>query len=748
MISKILTDAEGRILFEDGAGVLQNPASLTKLMTLYLVFRDLPFDRMVTVPASAVVRRRPNRVPQSNMGLLAEQKVSVMDLVLGMIVPSANDAAATIAAALDTQDFPELLNVEAAELGLKNTRFATASGLGQGETTARDMVFLSRRLWADFPQYRTLFSIGSFSFNGRRFRTTNDLLFKIKGMAGLKTGTTKELRRNLAAVVAQGDKTFFSVVLNCPDKKTRDQHTSDMMNRALGGFYEQPPVSPRAMKPAPIESSINQGDRKMGLLAYPMIWTINSLADFLGAPKIGTLAGSMPVTRILTSAQHSTTGDIYVPTSIEAGRRNGMARLAIKNGAVGVMTSDPDLKGDFPIILVSNMSKALRELAHHAREQFTGQIIGITGSVGKTTTKDMLSLCLGFCGSTHYTAANLNSGNANLATVASLPAVADYSVMEISLMGLGAVRRKSAVAQPNVSLITSIGVSHGEHHGKKGIEAVLVGKTEMFSNTVKGGTAVLPSGDKMFAAMVQRAKDSERIKRVISCGTEPDDTVRLVASTLHPTYSEVSIEVEGKLHDYLIAQPGEHFVMNSLLVAGGLLALGANLDALGGLSAYTPTERRVERFRVDLPKGGVIELVDDAYNAAPDSVRALLKLCKQRSSAKRRVLILGDMLELGPDEIKMHLDLAPDIEESHIDLLITVGPNSEKIASKLKNLQTCSYPDAKSAAKEIESLIVDRDLVLVKGSNGMDLIRVVNALRGPKGTVSRQGMDWSIETEV
>jgi len=228
-LARLVTDEEGQVLLAEAADVPLNPASLTKLMVLYLVFRDLDMARMAEVPEAAVVRRRPGRVPQSNMGLKAGQRVSVSDLVLGMIVPSANDAAVTVAHLFGAEGFVERLNAEAAALGLRETRFASPSGLGNGTTTARDMAMLSRRLWQDFPAWRSLFSVGSFHFNGRSRRNTNDLLFSFPGMVGLKTGSTATLRRNLATVVERDGRTLFGIVLNAADKAERDRAMTDAL---------------------------------------------------------------------------------------------------------------------------------------------------------------------------------------------------------------------------------------------------------------------------------------------------------------------------------------------------------------------------------------------------------------------------------------------------------------------------------------------------------------------------------------
>ncbi|MGP5019446.1 D-alanyl-D-alanine carboxypeptidase family protein, partial [Vreelandella alkaliphila] len=154
-VARLVTDQEGNVLLAEHADTLFNPASLTKMMVLYLVFRSLPLSTMITVPNAAVVKRLPGRVPQTSMGLREGQIVSVADLVLGMILPSANDAAVTIAHHFGIDSFISQLNDEAVQLGLVATRFVSPSGIGKGKTTVRDMALLARRLWQDFPEYRS-----------------------------------------------------------------------------------------------------------------------------------------------------------------------------------------------------------------------------------------------------------------------------------------------------------------------------------------------------------------------------------------------------------------------------------------------------------------------------------------------------------------------------------------------------------------------------------------------------------------
>jgi len=472
-----------------------------------------------------------------------------------------------------------------------------------------------------------------------------------------------------------------------------------------------------------------------------MIWTLDELAELLSAPLFGGGTGVTPVSRIITSAVEARPGDIYTPISSTSVGSD--IQRAIANGAVAVLIQDQKVPDKIPAIRVPNIRNALTDLAAVARERFSGRIIGVTGSVGKTTTKDMLAHLLAHHGVTHFTDANLNSGNANLASVASLPSAAEFSVLEIAMMDLGSIGRKSSIAKPDVALITGIGFSHGVYHAD-GAASILNTKTDMFWHLAGLGVAVLPSQDRHYEGMLSRAHESGKVNRVISCGQRDNDNVQLLKHASHPTYSEVSIKAEGCAYEYVISQPGEHFVWNSLLAAGAMLAVGAPLSRLGALATYAPTRRRVERFRVPL-RDGAIELIDDGYNAAPDSVRALLSLLGNRDKASRRILIFGDMLELGPEEVEHHLALAPDIDKARIDLLVTVGPNAEKLAHEVKT-RTVSFPTAAAAASGVPSLLQSRDLVAVKGSNAMKLIRVVNALKG-SAPLLRQGMHWSIEIE-
>jgi D-alanyl-D-alanine carboxypeptidase (penicillin-binding protein 5/6) len=225
-------DQNGKIVISEHENKQFNPASLTKLMVLYIVFRDLPLNKFLEVPESAVVKNETGRTPQSNMNLKAGQKVAVLDLVLGMIVASANDAANTIAYFYGTEKFVDLLNSEARKLGLFATVFRSPSGIGQGTTTGADMACLAKAIWEEFPAYRSFFSIGTFNFNGKRYKNTNQMLFKDSRVIGLKTGTTGHLRRNLITIFQQDGTTLFIVVLNAKDKQERDDVTARALRDA------------------------------------------------------------------------------------------------------------------------------------------------------------------------------------------------------------------------------------------------------------------------------------------------------------------------------------------------------------------------------------------------------------------------------------------------------------------------------------------------------------------------------------
>jgi UDP-N-acetylmuramoyl-tripeptide--D-alanyl-D-alanine ligase len=293
-------------------------------------------------------------------------------------------------------------------------------------------------------------------------------------------------------------------------------------------------------------------------------------------------------------------------------------------------------------------------------------------------------------------------------------------------------------------VITSIGISHGVRQTSE--TSILEGKMQLFEKLEPRATVVLPSASPAYQAMLARARATRRIRRVISCGGLPGDDVKLIEARHRPGSSDVTIEAEGRRHSYVVGQPGAHFVQNSLLAAGVLQALGVPLSLMLTLARFVPTGRRVERFRVALPSGA-LELIDDSYNAAPDSVRALLEVVGNRKGARRRVLILGDMRELGRAERELHLGLAPDIVRAGVDFLVTVGPLSRGIAHALAGrIPSASFDDAAEAAAEIDAIVRPFDLVAVKGSNAMNMLAIVNKLRRGE-PLPRQDMSWSIETE-
>jgi UDP-N-acetylmuramoyl-tripeptide--D-alanyl-D-alanine ligase len=484
----------------------------------------------------------------------------------------------------------------------------------------------------------------------------------------------------------------------------------------------------------------------MDLIHKPALWTVDQVARMIGSAPLGGIAGKAIVGRFSTAAPVTIPGDVYLPMQGPPERKaNAVARAVSLGAAAVIVPRTLSFPRETPALYVRDPMAALRRMAVAGRRRFSGQIVAVTGSVGKTTTKDMISHVLAYAGPTHLTHANFNSGFAIVATIASLPPAARYSVMEIAMVTPDSVKVRSAIARPHVGVITSIGHSHGMYQSAG--SSILESKMKLFDNLEPGGTAVVPSSSAAYEKMIDMLKRNPRVGRVVSCGEREDDDVRLKQCEQYPTYSALAVEVYGGEIGYVVGQPGPQFVFNSLLAVGTLAATGVPLDTIQSLSNFVPTHRRVERFRV-VKDGAPFELIDDAYNAAPDSVRGLLHLLKNRPETSRRVLVLGDMLELGPAEGQLHAELASDVVDSGVDLLITVGPLARLVAEGISGrIATISFPDAGVALSEVPALLKPYDLVAVKGSNATNLGLLVNRLRGGM-SLPRQGIGWSIERET
>jgi len=370
----------------------------------------------------------------------------------------------------------------------------------------------------------------------------------------------------------------------------------------------------------------------------------------------------------------------------------------------------------------------LRALARAARERLHGKVIAVTGSVGKTTTKEALRLALSADGETHASAASYNNHWGVPLSLARCPASAKYAVFEIGMNHAGEITPLTKLARPHVAVITAIEPVHLEYFGT--LEKIADAKAEIFAGVEAGGAAVLNRDNAQFAQLAAAAR-AAGIKRIVSFGEHGDADARLLRVSLQADLSTVEASILRQPVTYKVGMAGRHIALNSLAVLAAASLAGADLAlaalALGNLR---PPSGRGTRSTLKVP-GGTALLIDESYNANPASMRAAIALLAEVPIGQqgRRIAVLGDMLELGPQGGEFHRSLANVIAETGIDLVFCSGPLMRHLWEALPSRARGGYAETAAALEPaVLGAIGAGDAVMVKGSLGSKMGPIVKAL--------------------
>jgi len=407
---------------------------------------------------------------------------------------------------------------------------------------------------------------------------------------------------------------------------------------------------------------------------------------------------------------------------------------AFAGGAAAAMVSrvpeglSKDMQESRPLLLVDDTQKGLENLAVAARERTAARITAITGSVGKTGTKEALRLVLEPQGATTATIGNLNNQLGVPLSLARMPGNSAFGVFELGMNHPGEIVPLSKMARPHVAIITSIEPVHSEFFAS--VAHIADAKAEIFQG-MDEGAAILPRENPFFPVLAETARE-RGVTRIIGFGAHPEAEARLVACDLQPLTSHVSAEICGATLSYELNMPGRHWVINSLAVLAAVDALGGDVAAAAGtLSTLKAVEGRGSHFRLPLG-GGECELFDESYNASPASIRAAISVLShaQPQDAGRRIAVLGDMLELGKRSAPMHASLARDLEQAKIDLVFTAGTQMKHLRDALpEGMRGGHAASAAALAPMVKAALKPGDVITVKGSYGSRMRDVVAALK-------------------
>lgn len=412
-------------------------------------------------------------------------------------------------------------------------------------------------------------------------------------------------------------------------------------------------------------------------------------------------------------------GDLFVALK---GERDGHdfveAAFKAKAGAALVSRAVPGAKG--PLLMVADTQRGLEDLACAARARSSAKILGITGSAGKTTTKEILRLCCNALGRTHASAASYNNHWGVPLSLASLPRDAEYGVFEIGMNHAGEIRNLVSFVRPHVALITTIAPAHLEFFGS--CEAIADAKSEIFEGLAPGGAALIPSDSPYAKRLAARAAQA-RVGRLVRFGSSGE--ARLLSFVPEGEGMRVKADILGKTVDCLVGAPGEHIARNVVAaLAAVALVDGDVLNAAAALKNFTALKGRGARFEVS-----GIQVIDESYNANPASMSAALALLGAASG--RKLAVLGDMLEMGEGGPALHAALAEPIAAANTDLVFASGPQMKALWDALPASRRGAYAESSTAlAPKLTAALKQGDTVLVKGSLGSRMAVIVEALKG------------------
>lgn len=450
------------------------------------------------------------------------------------------------------------------------------------------------------------------------------------------------------------------------------------------------------------------------------LWTARAIAAATG----GTASADFTVQGVAFDSREVTKGDLFVAMRGEATDGHKFIDKAVAAGAAGIVC---ETAIDHPHILVADSARALDALGTASRARSHGRIIGVTGSAGKTGTKEALFAALDRYrpGRAHRSVKSYNNHVGVPLSLARMPSTADYGVFEMGMNHAGELAELTRMVRPHVAIVTTIAPAHMEYFGSE--EAIADAKGEIFEGLEPGGTAILPFDSPHYARL--RAKAEQHAAHVVSFGLGEGADVRAVDWLSDGKGgSLVTAQVQEALLCFTISQAGAHWVSNALAVLAAVKAVGGDLPAAGlAFAEMGGLAGRGARHRIAVP-GGDLLLIDESYNANPASMAVTIEQLG-RESATRRVAILGAMKELGPDGEAYHAALAAPLVAARVQFALLVGEEMAPLAKALEGRIDFAHVADHSAAKaRLGDLIRAGDAVLIKGSNSVGLSHLVTAL--------------------
>lgn len=434
-------------------------------------------------------------------------------------------------------------------------------------------------------------------------------------------------------------------------------------------------------------------------------------------------------------------GDIFVALKGLKGDGHDHVATALARGASAVIVSrvPPGLPAGAPLLVVPDTLKAMEDMGRAARARTGAKIIGITGSVGKTGTKEMLAAALAAQGQTHASKASHNNHWGVPLSLSSLHAGCDYGVFEMGMNHAHEITPLSRMVRPDIVIITTVAAVHIENFAN--IQGIADAKSEIFDGAEPGGLAVLNRDNEWFDYLKARAE--ARGLRVFSFGRAAGCDARLSECLEAANGSRIRAEIRGQEVNFTLKIPGGHNAQNAMAVLLAVDLAGADIHkAAAALETIEPVAGRGRREYLDLgdPENPVT-LIDESYNASPESMKASFRVLAMIDPGRggRRMAFLGDMRELGPQAAQMHADLSLPLQAADVDLVYTCGPLMKSLHEALPPPRRGDHKnDSVELAAIVPDVLTPGDVVMVKGSNGSRMGVVVEALRALPDAIKKK----------
>jgi UDP-N-acetylmuramoyl-tripeptide--D-alanyl-D-alanine ligase len=450
------------------------------------------------------------------------------------------------------------------------------------------------------------------------------------------------------------------------------------------------------------------------------LWTSEEIAAATG----GTASERFEVMGVTFDSREVGPGDLFVamPGTVYDGHR--FVDAAFAAGAAGVIVSQP-VPG--PHVLVDDTFAALQALGRASRERSGATIIGVTGSVGKTSTKEALYAALdrNRPGKVHRSVKSYNNHTGVPLSLSRMPRDAQFAVLEMGMNNVGEIRALVAQVRPHVALITAIAPAHIENLGSE--EAIADAKAEIFEGLEPDGVAIIPNDTPHRDRLVKAAR--RHADRIITFGSGDADVHAIHAVAAESGGSLISAELLECELTFTISQRGSHWVSNALAVLAAVEAVGADVAVAGlALADLGGLKGRGQRHLISV-NGGEALLIDESYNANPASMAATLKSLGEERDIERRIAVLGPMRELGEHGAALHAGLAPAVRDARVDCLILIGDEMKPLAEKLVgSIPLDLVSSVEEATATLRRTVRPGDAVLVKASNSVGLAKLVESM--------------------